>query len=130
MTRQRTRAGFSLLEATVAMAIIGIVSVAGLGAVARQGRAALAAEEHILSTAAAEFAYADLRIRVWAGEIRTGQDVAIALQATDSLRWSGFTPRGSVGPTDGRGLAPAAVVVEWPGGERRLEGVLRLEAAP
>ncbi|MEN8375753.1 MAG: type II secretion system protein [Gemmatimonadota bacterium] len=130
MTRQRTRAGFSLLEATVAMAIIGIVSVAGLGAVARQGRAALAAEEHILSTAAAELAYADLRIRVWAGDVRPGQDVAIELQARDTLRWSGFTAHGSVGLTDGRGLAAAVVVVQRPGGERRVEGILRLAAAP
>ena len=118
----RARAGFSLLEAVVALAIVGVTAVAALGSVGAEIRAA---EDARIALEAEALAVQQLALI----EILTGEDLQ---RLPDSLARGRFDPpferyrwTASTTPVLGEeGLTAVQVDVEWSSGSFPLRTLL------
>lgn len=112
------RRGFTLIEALVALTVLGVAVVAATGAFAGGFRAQRAVERHGIAVALADARLAEMELYeddslASYGRARDGRFAP----PFDAYRWRAIVRRDSVVPA----LVGAAVLVAWERGEYTLE---------
>ena len=118
LKRRDASGGFTLLEAVVALAILGVVLVAALEAAGQALRTQAVAQRHVEAVGLAEskmnaLVASPLDSLGWYSTTRSGRNAL----ASNSYTWRVITRQDPEAPQ----LWEAAVLIEWDGGEFDLE---------